>query len=45
MKKKTYIEPVVQILEFTEQVMTYDLPKTSNPEVDGTSVLVSWLIG
>ena len=45
MEKKFYLAPELQVIEFSEQVSTAELPTTSNPNVDGTSVLVSWLIG
>ena len=45
MEKKIYTAPEVQLIEFSEQVSTGELAKTSDPSIDGTSVLVSWLIG
>jgi len=45
MKKLSYSAPDVQVIEFSEQVNTTELATTSDPNVDGTSVLVSWLIG
>lgn len=45
MKKKNYHAPEIQVIEFSEQVSTAELATTSDPNKDGTSVLVSWLIG
>lgn len=45
MKKKIYTSPELQVIELSEQVSTTGLVTTSDPNKDGTSVLVSWLIG
>lgn len=45
MEKRHYLTPQVQIIELSEQVGTAELTTTSDPNKDGTSVLVSWLIG
>lgn len=45
MEKKFYTAPEFQVIEFSEQVSTAELTTTSDPNKDGTSVLVSWLIG
>ena len=44
MEKQNYKSPTVQIIDFSEQVQTLEA-NASQPYVDGTSVLVSWLIG
>lgn len=45
MKKKIYTSPEIQVIELSEHVSTAELATTSDPNKDGTSVLVSWLIG
>jgi len=43
MKKQNYVAPEIEIINLAQEVQTLDT--TSNPDIDGTSVLVSWLIG
>ena len=43
MKKQKYVSPEIEMINLAEEVQT--LTTTSNPDIDGTSVLVSWLIG
>ena len=42
MKKETYAPPVINFVEFTEEVTTLS---TTNGQRNGTNVLASWLIG
>ena len=42
MKKETYAPPVINFVEFTEEVTTLS---NTNGQRNGTNVLASWLIG
>jgi len=43
MKKQTYSAPQITVIDLTEKVSTATLASANNEE--GSSVLVSWLIG
>ncbi len=42
MKKEIYAPPVINFIEFTEEVTTLS---NTNGQRNGTNVLASWLIG